>query len=147
MNIFVVTQGRDSYEWDKNPGNSLTRYDIDDIYVSDVLQTLNSQVKDELVLWYFATLQTFNPQTGELLETKSWHRAGIPKTKIRLNEVARKSKSNNVNLTMTNLLHEIQWATQANQKPAPEQPLVAHFYNATEPEVFVEYDEEEQEEE
>ena len=134
MNIFTVTQSRNLYEWDENPHNSLVRYNVDMFYITDVIEQLDNYIENTICLWYFATLQTFNSETGELVSTDKWHKAGTPKVKIRLNEEARKSKGNNVNSKIANILNEIEWANIGKAVPQPEQlaPEVDHQYDIEE---------------
>ena len=53
---------------------------------------------------------------------------------IRLNEEARKSKGNNVNSKIANILNEIEWANIGKAVPQPEQlaPEVDHQYDIEE---------------
>ena len=132
MNIFTVTHSRNLYEWNENPQNCLVRYDVDVFYIKDVIDQLKNQIESDINLWYFATLQTFNPETGELVSTDKWHKAGTPKVKIRLNEEARKSKGNNVNQKMANILNEIQWANIGQPVPQHLVPEVDHQYDMVE---------------
>jgi len=134
MNLFTVTQSRNLYEWNENPQNSLVCYDVDLFYIKDVIDQLNVHVESGVSLWYFATLQTFNSETGELVSTDKWHKAGTPKVKIRLNEEARKSKGTNVNQTMANILNEIQWANIGQPVPQHLVPEVDHQYDMEEEE-------------
>jgi len=126
VNIFTVTQSRNMYEWNESPQNSTVRYDVEVFYINDVREQLDAYIAGEALLWYFATLQTFNPETGELVSTDVWHKAGTPKTQIRLNEGARTVKVNNVNKTMANILDEIGWANIGAAMPQNLVPEVDH---------------------
>jgi hypothetical protein len=90
-NIFEIWLGTDKYSFDDAPYNY--KHCIN-IHLDDRnywITLTEEKVKEGEVLWFFATFNEFNPQTGEHTFT-TWHKAGTPREKIILNQEGKQDR-------------------------------------------------------
>jgi len=86
--IFEIWLGTDLYDQDKPAYNYIHRLNPSDNFIQEHLARVEAKVVEREVLYFLATLTTFDTMTGQT-ETRTWHKAGEVKAKTILNPKAR----------------------------------------------------------